>query len=108
MTVCDRWRGPTGYDNFILDMGLPPPGLTLDRIDGAMVYSKETCKWSTWKEQANNRRQKAVDPTSLSQRAKAAGLTYHSVYQRIHFFGWTEERALATPPLPRGGQRKTG
>src|SRR5688572_6878952 len=60
VTVCERWRGPNGYDNFVLDMGLPPPELTLDRIDGAKVYSKETCKWSTWKEQASSRRQKPV------------------------------------------------
>ena len=97
VTVCDSWCGPSGYDNFILDMGLPPPGLTLDRIEGEKVYSKATCKWSTWKEQAASRRQKSVDADSLNQKAIAAGLPYSTVYQRIKLLGWTEAEALSTP-----------
>ncbi|HVI69724.1 MAG TPA: hypothetical protein VM581_04695, partial [Magnetospirillaceae bacterium] len=28
ITVCDRWRGRSGYDNFICDIGVPLPGYT--------------------------------------------------------------------------------
>lgn len=53
ITVCERWHT---VDNFIIDVGEPPSNThTLDRKDGNLGYFKENCKWSTPKEQANNR-----------------------------------------------------
>ena len=42
ITVCKRWHN---YDNFILDMGKVPKGLSLDRIDVNGNYSKENYKF---------------------------------------------------------------
>lgn len=106
VTVCERWQGKNGYDNFIIDLGAPPPGLTLGRVDNSKGYSPDNCAWQTWKEQAKERRSKAVDPTSLRQRAKAAGLTYSCAYQRIKLKGWSEHEALTTPNLGQGHHRK--
>ncbi len=101
--VCDRWRGKDGYANFLADMGEPPDGLTLERKENDKGYQPSNCRWATWKEQAANRRPRGPVANSLAQRARRARLTPMLVYLRIRR-GWTQERALSTPILKRGGQ----
>lgn len=49
VTVCSRWDNRNGgsFANFAEDMGERPKGSTLNRINGAKVYSKETCEWAS-------------------------------------------------------------
>ena len=53
ITVCDRWKS---FKNFYADMGPRPSGMSLDRVNIGLGYFLGNCKWSTPKEQANNRR----------------------------------------------------
>ena len=35
------------FENFLRDMGERPEGTSLNRINGAKIYSKDTCEWAT-------------------------------------------------------------
>ena len=58
--VCERWRK---YENFLEDMGEPPPGLTLERRHTDRDYTPENCYWADRKTQAGNRRSDRHRPT---------------------------------------------
>jgi len=96
--TCERWRC---YDAFFADMGECPPGMWLDRIKNELGYEPGNCRWVTPTESAHNRvkkgTRKPINPNSLMQKAKRAGLPYQVVYQRINVWCWKEEKALSTP-----------
>jgi hypothetical protein len=57
IVVLSRWRK---FEEFLADMGDPPAGYTLERMDNDRGYSARNCKWATWTEQANNRRPRRI------------------------------------------------
>jgi hypothetical protein len=61
ITVCDRWLGERGFENFLADMGERPKGLTLERELVNGNYEPENCRWATPKEQTKNRRIKRLE-----------------------------------------------
>jgi hypothetical protein len=59
ITICEEWYD---FNTFLKDMeGSFKEGLTLDRIDNTLGYCKSNCKWSTYKEQNNNKRNTKKD-----------------------------------------------
>jgi hypothetical protein len=53
--VCERWVGDHGFENFLVDMGECPAGLSIDRIDNDRGYEPGNCRWATRTEQARNK-----------------------------------------------------
>jgi hypothetical protein len=98
--VCVRWRH--SYTAFLADMGEPPEGLVLDRLDDSQCFAPANCRWVA--RVTSSRPRRPTNPQSLRQQALRAGLPYPVVYQRIHRHFWPAEKALSTPLLARGRQ----
>ena len=74
---------------------------SIDRIENDGPYSKGNLKWSTAKQQCNNRRNSlhiTFDGLNLtlSQWSDKLGVAYGTLYSRLRY-GWSIERTLTTP-----------
>lgn len=109
ISVCVRWRGKSGFENFISDMGLPPSDdHTIERRDNDGNYTPDNCHWATHKEQCRNRRnsRRVVYLGSemlLLDVAKLCGVPYKELHRRLSR-GWTLARA--TSQLPKNYPKK--
>lgn len=85
ITVDERWHS---IENFWDDMGEPPEGLTLERINNELGYSLANCKWDTYRNQLRNRRNNvwvtAFGETAiLMDWAEKSGLTFNTIRLRL-------------------------
>jgi len=99
--ICERWES---FENFAEDMVKVPQVkgefYTLDRIDNSLGYFKENCRWSSMRQQMNNRsctlwvvwRNKEM---SLSDFARLVKQPYARVKNRYKN-GWSLSRIAKT------------
>lgn len=107
ITYCKRWEKFENFKEDMLDSFIKHLDIyggrntTLDRIDVDGNYEPENCRWSTLKEQANNRRNNVITDGEfkihLCDAAEKIGLSRNIVYKRLKR-GWDLERALTEQP----------
>lgn len=100
INVCPRWID--SFESFLADMGEPPPGTSIDRIDNDGDYCKENCQWATRKQQSNNRRHCVMltfngRTMNATQWGEELGLDSETIISRLKK-GWTHEAALTKKP----------
>ena len=92
--LCDEWlKDVNSFITWAKNSGFAM-GLTIDRIDVNGNYEPSNCRWATWKEQNNNKRNtvKIIDlrdglEKPISEIAEDIGIKYTTFYMRLKKFG---------------------
>jgi hypothetical protein len=98
ITVCKEWD--ESFQQFYKDMGPRPLGLTLERINNDLGYSKENCVWATRKQQRRNQRRVSMS-VALALEAKKLREAGGNVA------AWARERGIEVSVAERAAIGKT-
>jgi hypothetical protein len=95
--VCPEWES---FATFFADMGAPPQGMSLDRINNDAGYSKANCRWATSSTQVKNSRKGHViafggESLNVCDWESRLGLSQGALWHRLRR-GWSIEKALTT------------
>jgi hypothetical protein len=101
ITICPEWL--CSFENFLSDMGVCPPGWSLERVDPDGNYSKQNCSWlPKEKQNANKRNTRWItfggETLHVEEWARRTGFG-DRLRHRLRS-GWSVERALTTPLRP--------
>ena len=101
ITVCDEWKDDfQAFYDWAMANGYKE-GLSIDRIDNNGNYEPSNCRWTTVKEQSNNRRNNRYlefrgEKKTASQWAELLGIKTSTIYSRLKY-GWSVEETLTKP-----------
>lgn len=105
--ICAQWEDD--FDRFYADMGDRPASHTLERINGALGYTPENCRWATRAEQVKNRVYTITvthsgETKTLAEWAKSLDVPYYTLWNRIRSQGMSPEK----PSLPNASSPSDG
>ena len=97
--VCEDWY--TDFNSFLKDMGERPRGMSIDRILVSGNYEKNNCKWSTEKEQQNNKTNNVLllykgETKTISEWSDKLSIKYTTLYSRLFEYNWSIEKSFST------------
>lgn len=85
ISVCDQWMD---FKSFFNDMGDPPDGMSIDRIDNNGNYEPSNCRWATSTEQARNKRNNVIveykgERMTVAEASIKSGIPASTIYSRV-------------------------
>lgn len=112
--VCEEWKNnfqsfyDWSYENGY-DENAPQGKCTIDRVDNDGDYTPENCRWTTMKNQSNNKRSNIFveingSVKTLAEWSDFSGISRSTIKQRYHK-GWNGEMLIS--PV-RKGKMKSG
>jgi hypothetical protein len=104
IVVCQRWL--ESFEHFLTDMGQPPRGFSLDRIDNDGNYEPSNCRWASSAAQGRNRRTNVLiewkgETRCVTEWAELLNVPSRLIFKRLRM-GWSFERAIETPAKVQG------
>lgn len=99
--VCERWVAPApqGFLNFLEDMGERPEGTTLNRVNGAKIYSRESCEWANMSIQGYDQKTKITNTSGRTGvywiKNRGAWAAMISVDKKNIYLGYFKDYTLA-------------
>lgn len=99
--VCDEWKNNfMSFYNWAIANGYRED-LTIDRINIDKNYEPNNCRWITWKEQCNNKRNNIIieyngEKNTVAYFIKKYNLGEFAIYKRLKS-GWDVKKAIETP-----------
>lgn len=107
--VCTEWKAnKTSFFEWAFSHGYSED-LTIDRIDNSGNYCPENCRWITYKEQNNNRRNNRYETIdgethTVAEWSRISGISQATIGNRLRH-GWKTKEAIFTPVLTKGGNK---
>jgi len=97
ISICSEWNDFAAFRIWAFNNGYAE-NLTLDRIDNDLGYSPDNCRWSTYKEQAKNRRTTIYiecngETKTITEWSEISKIPYGTIHGRLSR-GWEAQRAI--------------
>lgn len=114
IVVCERWRGPSGFINFLEDMRETVLGMSIERRNNNINYCPENCRWIPKQEQPRNRRHNWMvnldgETITAVEATRRLGMNHSSISLRLRKMNASKEDCFDVRELvsqARSGKHK--
>lgn len=100
IAVCDEWRNSfQKFQDWAISNGYRDD-LTIDREDNEGSYCPSNCRWISFKDQQNHKRDNHLvtyngETHNITEWAAITGINRNTLFARLNRLGWSAERALS-------------